>query len=518
MEKEGFSLEPEPIMEIPNEAEQILEKLKKSGFEAYAVGGCVRDLLREVKPKDWDVTTNAEPKEIQKIFPRSFYKNKFGTVTALADSLDPTLREIEITTYRIDEKYSDKRHPDSVKFTKNLKEDLARRDFTINAVAFGLKSQTPNLKSQINSKFKIQNSKFILIDPFDGEKDLKDKIIRAVGNPEERFNEDALRMMRAVRFAADLDFEIEPETLKAIQENAVWLQAISKERIRDEFIKIIVSYNAEGGIKLLKETNLLKYVLPELEEGVKIDQNKHHKFDVFEHLTKSLGYAASQNYSLEVILGALLHDIAKPRTRKWSEKNKDWTFYGHDMDSARLTPGILERLRFSKKIIQKVTLFVKYHLFNSDPEVLSERGLRRFISRVGKENIDDLIKVRTADRIGSGVPKAMPYRLRYFQFLLEKVSREPIFSLKDLKIDGNDVMGTLKIEAGPKIGFVLKALLNEVFEDPSKNKKEYLKKRVKELGVLKEKELEKLVQEARKKELKAEEKDLGEIKKKYWVK
>jgi len=219
-------------MRIPKQVNLVIEKLKKNNYQAYTVGGCVRDVLRNVKPNDWDVTTNAKPEQIKKIFPKSFYENKFGTVTVLTKSKDKTLKEIEITTYRIDEKYSDKRHPDKVKFAKTVQQDLARRDFTINAMALDGK----------------------LIDPFGGQKDLKNKIIKTVNKPNERFNEDALRMLRAIRFSCTLDFSIEEKTFKAIQKNSTWIQAISKERIRDELIKIFKSDKAAKGIDLLKET------------------------------------------------------------------------------------------------------------------------------------------------------------------------------------------------------------------------------------------------------------------------
>lgn len=218
-------------MEIPEEIKFVIEKLEKSGFEAYVVGGCVRDFLKGVEPEDWDIATNAKPEEIGKIFLRSFANNKFGTVTVLTNSENPRLKEIEITPYRIDEKYTDKRHPDKIRWAKTIGEDLARRDFTINAVALKIKNQE-------------------IIDPFGGQEDLRNKIIRTVGNPEDRFSEDALRMMRAVRFATSFGFKIEEKTAEAIKKNSFWLQAISKERIRDEFLKIIMSERAADGIEL----------------------------------------------------------------------------------------------------------------------------------------------------------------------------------------------------------------------------------------------------------------------------
>ncbi|MCX6813930.1 MAG: hypothetical protein NT078_01825, partial [Candidatus Azambacteria bacterium] len=242
-------------MVLPKEVKEIIKALGDAGFEAYAVGGCVRDFILGREPYDWDITTNAKPEEIQKIFQNSVYENQFGTVAINTESKNERLKIIEITTYRIEEKYTDKRHPDKVKFTSKLEDDLARRDFTINAVAY-------------------DGKKFI--DPFDGQKDIKNKIIRAVGEPQKRFNEDALRLMRAVRFAVQLNFIIEPKTAEAIKENSNDIVAISKERIRDEFIKTIMTENAKTGVEMLKNFGLLKHIMPELEKGIGVNQNKHH--------------------------------------------------------------------------------------------------------------------------------------------------------------------------------------------------------------------------------------------------
>ncbi len=512
-------------MTIPKEVNLIMEKLLQKRYEAYVVGGCVRDLLRKVRPQDWDITTNAKPEEIQKIFStplsgglKSFYENKFGTVTVLTKSKDKTLSEIEITTYRVDEKYTDKRHPDRIRFARTIEEDLARRDFTVNAMALGVKSEIRSTKSETNSKFKIQNSikiqnsKFILIDPFDGQKDLKNKIIRAVGKADNRFNEDALRMLRAVRFATTLDFVIEEKTLKAIQKNSGWIQAISKERIRDELIKIFQSAKAAEGIDLLRKTNLLKYIFPELEKGVGITQNREHIYDIYEHSMRSLKAAAEKGYNLEVEFAALFHDIGKPETKEG--EGPDSTFYNHDYVGARIVTRILGRLKFPKKLIEKVALLVKNHMFVSDPERLTEAGARRLLKRVGKENIPDLINLRIADRLGMGRPKARPYRLRTVEYLIEKVSKDPI-SVKMLKVDGNEIMKLLKIEPGPKIGAILDVLLAEVIEEPKKNTKEYLEKRVKQLNKENLEELRKLARGKIKE--KKEEEDL-KIREKYWIK
>src|SRR3989344_2997844 len=318
------------MKKIPKEVLEIVGELRASCFEAYLVGGCVRDFLLGAKPKDWDATTNATPEEIQKIFPDSFYENEYGTGGVKTDSDDESLKVVEITPYRLEEKYSDKRHPDQVRFTKNLEDDLKRRDFTINAMALG-KSGFPGKPD------------FQIVDLFGGEADLKKKIIRAVGEPEERFREDALRLMRAVRFASELGFEIEPETEAAVKKLSGELKFISKERIRDEFVKILESEDAAGGVEKLRELGLLSQFLPELLEGVGVGQNLHHVFTVWEHNLKALEYSVKKGYSLEVRLASLLHDVAKPRAKRGEGKYS--TFYGHDVLGAKMSAKVLERLR-----------------------------------------------------------------------------------------------------------------------------------------------------------------------------
>lgn len=498
-------------MKIPKEVQIVLDRLQNAGFGSYIVGGCVRDLLRGVDPQDWDVTTNAEPQETQRIFPKSFYANKFGTVTVEAGK---TAREIEITTYRVEEKYTDKRHPDKVRFAKTIEEDLARRDFTINAMALGIKSQIPKSKLQTNSKFKILNSKPILIDLFNGGEDLRNKIIRAVGSSEERFSEDALRMMRAARFAATLDFVIEKETFEAIKKHAGLLNFISKERVRDEFVKILEASKAEEGITLLEESGLLKHIAPELREGIGVSQNKHHIYTVWEHNLKSLAWAAKSGYNLDVRLASLFHDIGKPKTKEGD--GPDSTFYGHQVVSAKMAACIMERLRFPRKQIEKVAMLVRNHMFVYNVGEVTERSVRRLVTKVGLENMDDLVNLRIADRKGSGVPKAQPYRLRHFQYIVGKVSRDPI-TPKMLKMDGDEIMKLLGIEPGPKVGEILAVLLDEVLDDPKRNTRKYLRVRVKELGELAGKEVSRLAYEARRRIEEVGESIEEQHKKKYWV-
>ncbi|MCK4891588.1 MAG: HD domain-containing protein, partial [Candidatus Pacebacteria bacterium] len=383
---------------IPKEIQIIIKKLKKGGFEAYVVGGPVRDFLLGKMPKDWDITTNAKPEEIQKIFPNNFCNNIFGTVTVVdKNTKNDNLNNIEITTYRIDVGYSDKRHPDKIQFTSKLEEDLARRDFTINAMAL-----------------KITN--YELIDLFGGKEDLKNKIIKAVGDSDERFTEDALRMLRAVRFSSQLGFEIEKNTFRAIQKNSELLKFVSQERICDEFEKIILSDRAYEGVELLRKLKLLKYVVPELEYGIGVSQNRHHIYTIYEHCVLSLKHCPSKK--LEVRLASLFHDIAKPQTKAGT--GPDSTFYNHDFVGAKFAKKILTRLKFSNKIIEKVSLLVKNHMFYYNVDEVSEAGVRRLIKRTGKENLKDLMDLRIADRLGSGVPKAKPYKLRHLEYLIEK--------------------------------------------------------------------------------------------------
>ncbi|MBI4114666.1 MAG: HD domain-containing protein [Candidatus Niyogibacteria bacterium] len=487
---------------IPKEIRSIYTALHNAGFEAYLVGGCVRDLvLSEVegllhKPKDWDVTTNAMPEEIQSVFPESVYENNFGTVGVKSGAKDETLKIVEITPFRIEAKYSDKRHPDEVKFAKKLDDDLKRRDFTVNALAFDIKNEE-------------------IIDLFDGENDLKNKIIRAVGKPEERFGEDALRMLRAVRLSAELGFAIEEETKHALAKNASLLRHISQERIRDEFSKIIMSDNPVAGFETMRELGILKYILPEIEEGWGVGQNKHHIYTVWEHSLRALMHAVENSWSLQVRIAALLHDVGKPRTKRG--EGKDSTFYGHEVVGAKMAKGALSRLRFSKKIIDDVYKLVRWHLFFSDTEVVTLSAVRRIVRNVGEDIIEDLLKVRYCDRIGMGRPKERPYRLRKYESMIEEALRSPL-SVGQLAVHGDDVMKICKMDAGPRIGFILHVLLEEVLDDPSKNTRNHQEKRVGELCALSDEELKKMGVEAKKRKEQEEEKEVAEIRKKYFVK
>lgn len=490
---------------IPVEVLAVIRNLAGAGFEAYAVGGCVRDLLIGRTPGDWDVTTNATPEQIRAVFPESFYENKFFTVTVKTGSETPSLAEVEVTTFRSESRYRDKRHPEEVKPAQTLEEDLARRDFTVNALAL---SVAEGMATKI-------------IDPFGGQEDLATKTIRAVGKPEERFDEDALRMLRAVRLAAELGFAIERDTLAAIHAHANWIQAISKERIRDEFSKILMSERAWEGMETLRETGLLKHTAPELEEGIGITQNKHHTFPVWEHSMRALDYAAKHQWSLAVRLGALLHDVAKPRAKRG--EGPDSTFYGHDVLGAKMAAAILARLRYPEALVGKVAKLVRWHLFRYDYEAdevqTTNASIRRLIRNVEVENIEDLVKVRMCDRIGSGVPKAVPYRLRHFQFRVEKALREgEAVKVTMLQVNGEDVMRILGIPPGPTVGHVLNALLEEVLDDPKKNDRAYLERRTAELGKLSDAELVELREKAEARVELLEDQRESEIKQKYYVK
>lgn len=464
------------ISDISTDALTVVRKLQEAGYQAYLVGGCVRDLIMRRTPKDWDVTTDATPDQIIATFEKTFYENTFGTVgvvilnSTAPDSLidsDKDSREsvsnqiIEVTPFRIESEYKDGRHPEKVSFSTKLEDDLKRRDFTINALAYD----------------PIKDN---LVDLFGGIKDIQDRVIRAVGNPTERFNEDGLRVLRAVRFSAELGFTINKETQTALHDSCETLGKIAKERIRDEFVKIIMSDSPMVSIFMCQKLGILKYIVPELEEGVSTEQNQAHSYTVFEHLLRSLQCAADKKYPFEIRISALLHDIGKPASRRFSAEKKDYTFYGHEVIGANMAKKILERLNFPRKTIDLVYKFVRWHMFFSDTEQISLSAVRRMIANVGRENIWDLMNLRICDRVGTGRPKENPYRLRKYTAMIDQVLMDPI-SVSMLKIDGKQLMEVLHVEPGPKIGLILNAILEEVIEDPTKNTIETLSIMAKEL-------------------------------------
>ncbi len=483
---------------IPSEVRTVTEALEKAGFEAYAVGGCIRDSLLGITPKDWDVTTNATPEKIQELFPETYYNNTFGTVGVVFEiPSHETLKVVEVTPYRTEGKYSDARRPDSVAFSESLKEDLKRRDFTINALAYSA-------------------SKDELVDLFDGQGDLKNRIVRAVGKPEDRFGEDALRILRAIRIATELDFAIEGETRVAIQKTAEQLGKISKERIRDEFTRILNGDRPMGGISLAHELGVLAHIAPDLERGIGVTQNQAHRFDVWEHNLRTLQHAANKGWSFDIRLASLFHDISKPETRRWSDEKKDWTFYGHDVVGAKLTKKVLTDLKFPRDVIEKTVKLVRWHMFFSDPDKITLSAVRRIIANVGKEHIWDLMHLRICDRIGTGRPKEQPFRLRKYQSMVEEALRDPI-SVGMLSVDGSDIMKLTGEKPGPRLGWMLHALLEEVLDDPKRNDKELLEARVRELGKLTDEELKKIGESGKEKKTGAEEAEIAKIRSKYWV-
>jgi len=483
--------------DIPKEVLDVADGLEKAGFEAYLVGGCVRDLIIGKTPKDWDLTTNARPEQIQAIFPDSFHNNDFGTVGVKNEETeDETLKVVEVTPYRSEGKYSDARRPDHVEFGVSLEEDLKRRDFTVNAMAW-----------------RPQDEK--LVDLFGGTEDIKKKRLKTVGNPDERFAEDALRMMRAVRLSAQLNFAIESQTMASIAKNGSNLKLISIERIEDEFSRTLLSDVPMLGIAMFQKLGLLPHILPELEEGIGCEQGGTHAYDVFEHNLRTCQAAADKGYPLHLRYAALLHDIAKPRTRG-KGKHKEYSFYGHEVVGARMTKNILQRLKMPRELSEKVVNLVRWHMFFADPEEITLAAVRRTIVRIGEENIEDLLNLRVCDRIGTGRPKEQPFRFRKYKAMVDEARRDPI-SVKMLKINGDIIMEKCVEKPGKRLGYVLHALLEEVLVDPGKNTSEYLEKRAGELLKLPDEELQQLGEAGKEKQAEEEEAAVKEIKRSHKV-
>lgn len=453
---------------LPKEAKNILNKLKQANFQAYIVGGCVRDMLINRETKDWDFTTDASPKQILKIFPDGFYDNKFGTVGIPIKppttthplqlneaSQPPTI--YEITTFRSESGYSDHRHPDKIVWGKTLKDDLQRRDFTINAIA---------------------SDGEIIIDLFNGQNDLKNKIIKSVGDPDKRFNEDALRMMRAIRIATQLQYLIEDKTFSAIKANATLLKQISYERIRDELLKIMASDFPADGITLLRNAGLINIILPELEKCFGVKQKspeRHHIYDVGTHLVMSLKNCPSKDPIIR--LATLLHDIGKPITVSKTSTGVI-TFYNHEIIGASIVRNIADRLHFSKKDRDLLVKLVRFHQFTVD-ERQTDTALRRFIKNVGKENLDNMLALRTGDRLGGGA-RETSWRLELYKKRLIEVQKQP-FTVADLKVSGHDVMKIYEIGPGPLVGAVLNMIFEDVVKGILKNEREILLKRIRDL-------------------------------------
>ena len=507
------------ISKIPKEVSRVTQTLEKASFEAFLVGGCVRDLVMGKEPKDWDVTTNAKPEQIMELFEKTVYENAFGTVGVIVSrETEPNL-VIEITPYRIEEKYSDFRHPDEVKFSEKLEDDLKRRDFTVNALALG---------KGLAQSIKDIESDWHLTDMFGGLKDIENKTLRTVGEPEERFREDALRMIRAVRFSLQLGFSVAHEASESIAKNADLIQKISRERVRDEFKKIIMADTPAAGVLMLSKFGLLKHIIPELLEGIGVEQSGEHVYNVWEHLLQALQHAADKNWPLEIRLAALFHDIGKPKTRRNTPTQppptvgggerrgyKKYTFYGHEVVGARMTKKIMERLKFANKEIELTEKLVRNHMFFSDPEKITLSAVRRIIVKVGRGNIWDLMNVRECDRVGMR-KKEKPYRLRKYFAMIEEALRDPI-SVGQLTIDGNFMQKELGISPGPRMGWILHALLEEVLDAPEKNTVEHLSELTKSLNMLGDAELRALGERGREKKEELEDEEVAKLHQKHGV-
>lgn len=441
---------------LPKDVEYIIDTLNKNSFSAYAVGGCIRDMLMHREPKDWDITTSALPEDISQIFATTIPTGiKHGTITVVINKTS-----YEVTTFRIDGKYSDNRHPDEVIFSNSLYEDLGRRDFTINSMAY---NHTEGLQ-----------------DPFNGEKDLRNKLICSVGNPDLRFNEDSLRMLRAIRFSTELNFQIDKNTADSIKKNYLLIKNVSMERIRDEISKILLSNTPSIGFHELNNTGLLKIILPELSICVGFSQlNPHHHKDIFEHIMLVVDNSPN---NLIVRIAALLHDIGKPNCFT-IDKNGIGHFYMHPMESARISQEILKRLKFDNNTIKTVYTLIKEHMVNKNN--LKLPAIKKFINRVGIDNLEYLFDLQIADIKGHKPPHDFSYVTNLKNSVKEVLNRKDPLSLKDLAIDGNDLMN-IGYPKGAIMGSILKELLELVIKKPELNKKEILiDKANKKLDILK---------------------------------
>ncbi len=459
---------------IPEYVQTVARILLKEGYCCYLVGGALRDVVLNIQPDDFDLATNARPEAMLDIFPKAVSTGvRFGTVTVLVQDKGGETHEVQVTTFRKEEKYLGGRWPAEVKFVDDLFDDLQRRDFTFNAMAFDFGS------SELDGKEVLKE--WTVYDPFNGCKDIDAKLVRAVGDPVERFTEDGLRSFRACRLASQLGFEIEENTFEAIKKTLAVASQISIERIRDEFVKMLKnSEKPSTGIELMYRTGLLSIFLPELVTTIGVDQPIFHKSDVYTHLLKTLDLAP-----VNIRLAALFHDIGKP-----AKAMADGHFYGHDMEGERLTKEIMRRLKFPNAEIERTARLVRYHMFffpvvsedASEEEIeqyeakkWTDAAVRRFIARVGEENIDDLFALRIAD--GTSNPFST-FKIEEIHKLQERISevRQKDMALKitDLKINGNDLI-ELGIKRGPEIGRILKKLLDMVIEDPSINETGKLK-------------------------------------------
>jgi tRNA nucleotidyltransferase (CCA-adding enzyme) len=448
---------------VPPSVRELCQRLKEAGHRSWIVGGCVRDeLLRQGETGgvdvrgDWDIATSALPEQVTKLFRRVIPTGiQHGTVTVLMGK-----DQYEVTTLRGETTYTDGRRPDAVYFVDDIKDDLARRDFTINAIAYDVLEDR-------------------LIDPFDGSRDLAQRVLRAVGVASERFAEDGLRVLRGARFAASLQLEIEPQTAAAIEPSLDSYRKVSAERIRDEWLKTMKAKRPSRAFQIMKDHGLLAISAPELLESVGCEQNKYHAYDVWGHAMSCLDAAPT----LPVLrVAALLHDIGKPRSRAFSQETNDYTFYQHERIGAEMADPLLSRLRFSNEERQHIVALVRHHLVCYDPS-WTDASVRRWIRRVTPELVSDLYLLNEADVRGKGrdctpdLEALAALKLRVEQVLAAGAA----FNIKDLAIDGRALMQELGVGPGPHLGKILKALLEEVVEDPSKNQRDLLLGRARDL-------------------------------------
>ena len=433
-------------LRVPPDIETVTARLLDAGHDAYVVGGSVRDALRGVDPHDWDVTTDATPEQIQRVFPRSLYNNRFGTVVVRSGHHD-----VEVTTYRTEAEYSDHRRPDNVAFTASLEEDLARRDFTMNAMAW---------------RPARNGARGELVDPFGGRRDLAERVLRAVGEPDERFREDALRMLRAVRFATLLDLRIDPPTADAIRRNASLTGSLSGERIQQEIVKMLGAPRPSVAFRMLSDLGVLAVICPELEECKGTPQEKAAAENVFDHSLATLDATPAGDIPLR--LAGLFHDIGKPDTFA------DGHFHQHEFVGEAKARAILKRWKFDKETVSEVTHLIRHHMFWYQTEWTGS-AVRRFMTKVGIENIPALFALRRADNIGSGARSPRMYALdALWRRVQEEIDSANAFSTRDLKVDGNDIMRELGITPGPEVGRIMNALFERVLDDPALNEPETL--------------------------------------------
>jgi poly(A) polymerase/tRNA nucleotidyltransferase (CCA-adding enzyme) len=433
----------------------IIKKLRERGFECYLIGGSVRDLILGRAIYDYDFATDALPEEVMKLFRKTVPTGiKHGTVTILSDE-----GQFEITTYRSDGKYIDGRHPDSVSFSKELKIDVERRDFTINGLVYD------PLSGEI-------------IDHVNGLQDIENKIIRTIGDPIMRFTEDGLRPIRACRFAATLNFVIEENTFRSIAGTIDTVKKVSKERIRDEILKILESETPSIGIEYLRKSGLLETFLPELVMCHGVEQNKYHIFDVYYHSIYSCDAAPKEHPMIR--LAALLHDIGKVPTRQ-PGADGDFTFYNHEVVGAKMAKKFMKRLKFSNEQIDIVNNLILNHMFHYTDE-WTDGAVRRFIRKVGLDNIENLFTLRMADRKGNGARKGLPAPIERLKKRIDNViEQENAFSVRDLEINGNIIMEEFNLKPGPIIGKILNELLEMVLDNPELNERDKLIAKTREM-------------------------------------